>query len=100
MVMCTVTGNLKSILGAGLDTNISVQLSQNTTKYTDGTNQTIISGSTKNIVVSGGVFEVALQDTINMESDVYYIFNINNILFKRYVPDQAAEDFWSLLEVE
>ncbi len=98
MVMCTVTGNITNILGGNMNTTVDVQLSQKTTKYTDGSSQHIIYGSPQEVVVTSGVFTVALQDNINMETGVYYVFKINNQLFNRVVPDQATEDFWNLEE--
>jgi len=98
--MCTITGNITDIVGGQQNTQITVQLSAMVVKYTDDpvTNRHIVFGSPKVIDVVTGVFEVDLQDTENMEGTVYYIFNINGILFKRYVPDASSADFWALTE--
>ena len=95
----TVNGTITDINGANVTTTGTVQLSKTIARYIDGSGSRIVDGRVKTFTITAGVMSIVLEDTANMESGSYYIFNIGGQIYKKQVPAATPVNFWNLPDV-
>ena len=94
---CLVYGFFRDIEGNYADNDFKVKLNKSSVEYKDSVT---IKGDELTIEIDEyGYFEISLVDTTQMEDNTYYIFILNNMYFRRLVPNEASKNFWELTDV-